>query len=98
MKKNIILLIALVCSVQIIQAQNVGIGTNPLASLLICIAGWRCVRLRGRTVFESAMAISGSGTDVYIAGSAWGLGAGVWKNGVFTSLPGASQVNGIFVK
>jgi len=49
-------------------------------------------------VYESAMSIAGSGTDIYIAGNAIGLGVGYWKNGVFTSLPGASQVNGIFVK
>jgi len=35
---------------------------------------------------------------VYIAGNGIGLGVGYWKNGVFTSLPWADQVNGIFVK
>lgn len=52
----------------------------------------------GLNVFESAMSIAGSGTDVYIAGNANSLGVGYWKNGTFTSLPGADQVNGIFVK
>ncbi|MDO6430037.1 IPT/TIG domain-containing protein [Flavitalea sp. BT771] len=52
----------------------------------------------GNGIYESAMAITGSGSDVYIAGNAISLGAGYWKNGVFTSLPGADQVNGIFVK
>ncbi|HLZ89575.1 MAG TPA: hypothetical protein VKQ52_20115, partial [Puia sp.] len=52
----------------------------------------------GPTVYESAMAVAGSGTDVYIAGNGVGLGVGYWKNGVFVSLPGADQVNGIFVK
>jgi len=52
----------------------------------------------GQGIYESAMSIAGSGKDVYIAGNAVSLGVGYWKNGVFTSLPGASQVNGIFVK
>jgi len=52
----------------------------------------------GQGIYESAMAITGSGSDVYIAGNGIGLGVGYWKNGVFTSLPGADQVNGIFVK
>jgi hypothetical protein len=52
----------------------------------------------GPTVSESAMAVAGSGTDVYIIGNAWSLGVGYWKNGVFTSLPAANQVNGICVK
>lgn len=49
-------------------------------------------------IYESAMSVTGSGTDVYIAGNGISLGVGYWKNGVFTSLPAASQVNGIFVK
>lgn len=52
----------------------------------------------GPLVYESAMAIAGSGSDVYIAGNGVSLGVGYWKNGVFVSLPGADQVNGIFVK
>jgi hypothetical protein len=52
----------------------------------------------GVNVSESAMGITGSGTDIYIAGNAWGQGMGYWKNETFTSLSGASQVNGIFVK
>lgn len=52
----------------------------------------------GQGIYESAMSITGSGTDVYIAGNAISLGVGYWKNGTFTSLTGASQVYGIFVK
>jgi len=52
----------------------------------------------GQGIYESAMSIAGSGSDVYIAGNAISLGVGYWKNGVFTALTGASQVNGIFVK
>ncbi|MDP4216085.1 MAG: IPT/TIG domain-containing protein [Bacteroidota bacterium] len=52
----------------------------------------------GQSVYESAIAITGKGTDIYIAGNAYSQGVGYWKNGTFTALPGASQVNGIFVK
>jgi hypothetical protein len=52
----------------------------------------------GPSVYESAMAVAGKGTDVYIAGNAYSQGVGYWKNGTFTVLPGANQVNGIFVK
>lgn len=52
----------------------------------------------GQGIYESAISITGSGTDVYIAGNGISIGVGYWKNGVFNALPGASQVNGIFVK
>jgi len=52
----------------------------------------------GQGIYESAVSITSSGTDIYIAGNAISLGVGYWKNGVFKSLHGASQVNGIFVK
>jgi hypothetical protein len=52
----------------------------------------------GQGIYESAMSIKGAGSDIYIAGNGIGLGVGYWKNGTFTSLPGADQVNGIFVK
>ena len=54
--------------------------------------------LPGGLVSEAAFSITGSGTDIYIAGIYIGKGEGYWKNGVFTSLPGASLVTGIFVK
>jgi len=50
------------------------------------------------TVSESATGIAGIGADIYICGNEIGKGYGYWKNGVFTSLSGASIINGIFVK
>ncbi len=52
----------------------------------------------GPTVSETAFAMTGSGTDIYIAGISYGHGVGYWKNGVFTTLPGAQYVYGICVK
>ncbi|MBS1914664.1 MAG: IPT/TIG domain-containing protein [Bacteroidetes bacterium] len=47
---------------------------------------------------ESATGITGLGSDIYISGNEISAGTGYWKNGAFTALPGASIVNGIFVK
>ncbi len=54
--------------------------------------------LPGGLVSEAAFSITGSGTDIYVAGLYNGKGAGYWKNGVFTVLPGAQSVACIFVK
>ena len=50
------------------------------------------------STYESAISITGFGSDIYIAGNDATKGAGYWKNGQFTILAGAQQVNGIFVK
>ncbi|HLK29661.1 MAG TPA: IPT/TIG domain-containing protein [Puia sp.] len=47
---------------------------------------------------ESATGVTGLGSDIYICGNYLSKGDGYWKNGTFTSLSGASIVNGIFVK
>lgn len=52
----------------------------------------------GPSTYESAFAIGGSGTDVYIAGTAIGKGTGYWKNGNFTALPTAQFAYGLFLK
>lgn len=52
----------------------------------------------GNSNFESAFSITGTGTDVYIAGNAIGKGTGYWKNGNFTALPSAQFAYGIVVK
>jgi hypothetical protein len=49
--------------------------------------------------YEYATGITGKGKDIYICGNDVAHGYGYWKNGVFTSLPGVSNIiNGIFVK
>jgi hypothetical protein len=52
----------------------------------------------GGTNYESAAAITGKGTDIYIAGSMVSQGYGYWKNGVFQRIIGASYIGPIFVK
>jgi hypothetical protein len=52
----------------------------------------------GGLVSEAAFSVTGNGTDIYIAGLYSGQGAGYWKNGAFTVLPGAQSVSGICVK
>jgi hypothetical protein len=48
--------------------------------------------------YESAAAITGKGTDIYIAGSMLPQGYGFWKNGVFQRIIGASYIGPMFVK
>jgi uncharacterized lipoprotein YajG len=49
------------------------------------------------STFESAVSVTGLGTDIYIAGNDASKGYGYWKNGSFTVLPNCQLVSGIFV-
>lgn len=88
-----------------------GVYVSPTADVYICgeyqnlAKFWKngvmtdlTTTAQGPSTYESAFAITGTGSDVYIAGTNLGKGTGYWKNGNFTVLPTAQFAYNILLK